>query len=357
MSAAQTPPPPPAMTAVTMVVSSTANDQLSAFHIVVQGMSLTSDSGKKVSVLSQARHSEFIHINGAMEPVVTASIPQDMYTAATVTVGSALFTCVALRPDGGLDISDFAYGQTPTADVTVTLISPIAISGDSMGLSLNLMVSQSASYNSCVGGGATTYAITPHFSLSAFAFSSQRVTSENGGVTGLDGQVTALDSDSRGFQISLPTAAALQVAATSVHITIDCATAWQGVPTYTDLHEGTFVDLDGAIQGDGSIAATRVAVEDPAAVNVMRGPLLLIAEAVPILQMYSGQQQGKDADFSGETNPGVIEVYADTNTVMLTGSAPAPGDTLRFYGLVFNDQGTLRMDCAQISPGVTALSQ
>jgi hypothetical protein len=57
------------------------------------------------------------------------------------------------------------------------------------------------------------------------------------------------------------------------------------------------------------------------------------------------------------TNPGVIEVYADTNTVMLTGSAPAPGDTLRFYGLVFNDQGTLRMDCAQISPGVTALSQ
>jgi hypothetical protein len=49
-------------------------------------------------------------------------------------------------------------------------------------------------------------------------------------------------------------------------------------------------------------------------------------------------------------------VYVDTNTVMLT-SAPAPGDTLRFYGLVFNDHGTLRMDCARISPGVTGLSQ
>ena len=49
--------------------------------------------------------------------------------------------------------------------------------------------------------------------------------------------------------------------------------------------------------------------------------------------------------------------YADTNTAMLTSSAPAPGDTLRFYGLVFNDHGTLRMDCARISPGVTELSQ
>ena len=47
----------------------------------------------------------------------------------------------------------------------------------------------------------------------------------------------------------------------------------------------------------------------------------------------------------------------DTDTVMLTSSAPAPGDTLRFYGLVFNDHGALRMDCARISPGVTGLSQ
>jgi hypothetical protein len=52
-------------------------------------------------------------------------------------------------------------------------------------------------------------------------------------------------------------------------------------------------------------------------------------------------------------NPGSIEVYADTSTATLTSSAPAPGDTLRFYGLVFNDHGTLRMDCAQISSGVT----
>ena len=56
------------------------------------------------------------------------------------------------------------------------------------------------------------------------------------------------------------------------------------------------------------------------------------------------------------TNASVIFVYTDTGTTMLTSAAPALGDTLRFYGLVFNDQGTLRMDCAQVRPGVNALA-
>jgi hypothetical protein len=32
--------------------------------------------------------------------------------------------------------------------------------------------------------------------------------------------------------------------------------------------------------------------------------------------------------------------------------AAAVGDVLRFNGLVFNDNGTLRMDCAQVNDGV-----
>jgi hypothetical protein len=37
---------------------------------------------------------------------------------------------------------------------------------------------------------------------------------------------------------------------------------------------------------------------------------------------------------------------------MLNTQALAAGNTLRFYGLVFNDNGTLRMDCAQVNDGV-----
>jgi len=57
------------------------------------------------------------------------------------------------------------------------------------------------------------------------------------------------------------------------------------------------------------------------------------------------------------TNPGVVEVYVDSSTQMLNTMALAGGSTLRFNGLVFNDSGTLRMDCAQVNDGVTAASQ
>jgi hypothetical protein len=53
-----------------------------------------------------------------------------------------------------------------------------------------------------------------------------------------------------------------------------------------------------------------------------------------------------------ENNPGEVEVYVDSNTQLLNTQALAEGSTLRFYGLVFNDNGTLRMDCVQVNDGV-----
>ena len=194
-SSPASPPPPSAVTKVTLILSSTANDQLSEFDISFQGISLTNASGRTVSLLSQARSSEFIHVNGAMEPLLTATIPQGVYTAATASVGNAQFTCVTFQPTGGLAISTFNYGQTPNNDVTVTLLSPIVVSGNAMGLVLDMQVSQSASYGSCAHSGIVPYAITPAFNLSAFALSSQPAPAQKAAVTGLDGQITALDSD------------------------------------------------------------------------------------------------------------------------------------------------------------------
>jgi hypothetical protein len=52
------------------------------------------------------------------------------------------------------------------------------------------------------------------------------------------------------------------------------------------------------------------------------------------------------------TNPNTVIVYADINTQMLNTTPLAVGGVVRSYGLVFNDNGTLRMDCAQINDGV-----
>jgi hypothetical protein len=47
-----------------------------------------------------------------------------------------------------------------------------------------------------------------------------------------------------------------------------------------------------------------------------------------------------------------VIAYADSNTSKLTTNPIAVGSVVRVYGLVFNDNGTLRMDCAQINDGV-----
>jgi hypothetical protein len=453
MQSNPTPPPPPAMTAVTLTVTSTANDELTEFDISIKSLTLTSASGNQVSVPVTVASSEFMHVNGGSEPLATAMVPQDTYTAATATLGEADFTCIIELPTN-MVIAEFAYGQTPTANVTVTMPSPIVIGRGAIGLNLDLTVSKSASYNSCAGGSA--YAITPTFILTGFEFSSAAAGAGAGPgvVRTLDGEVTALDSDSMGFEMTLPSTE-------PVHVTVDGVTAWQGLSAVTDLRKGSFVDLDGTLRSDGSIAATRVAVADPDAIDVQRGPLLFVSNAEPVLEVVPRQMQGSDlradmevfsfststfavggaftnlgslpftpsftaqtmvagqtvyvstpafqytgpyqatattvtlmpqtingtvtgistssgftvysvalgsydmfpnlAQQPGQTalltNPGTIEVYADTNTTMLTAAAPKPGDTLRFYGLVFNDQGTLRMDCAQLAAGVTALSQ
>ena len=52
------------------------------------------------------------------------------------------------------------------------------------------------------------------------------------------------------------------------------------------------------------------------------------------------------------TNPGSVVVYIDTSTQTLNTAPLAIGSLLRFNGLVFNDNGTLRMDCAEVWDGV-----
>jgi len=51
-------------------------------------------------------------------------------------------------------------------------------------------------------------------------------------------------------------------------------------------------------------------------------------------------------------DPNHVQVYVDNNTQQLNSHPLSSGSTVRFYGLVFNDNGTLKMDCAQISDGV-----
>jgi hypothetical protein len=52
-------------------------------------------------------------------------------------------------------------------------------------------------------------------------------------------------------------------------------------------------------------------------------------------------------------DPSAVVVYADSNTQLVGTATPPQGSAVRFRGLLLEDNGTLRMDCDQINPGVT----
>jgi Domain of unknown function (DUF5666) len=453
-------------TNVSVLLTSTGNDQLSEFDIGFLGITLTSQSGKTATLLPTSASgsgpgAEFVEINGTAQPLVTTSVPQDIYTAATVTLNGGQFVCIQLGPDDGeqvLDTSTYNFDGVPASSVTVNLPSPITVTGASMGLSLDLLVAQSATYSACfTPGGFSTSSLTPTFNLTPLMLSPSPTNASNGKVT-LDGQVTAIGTSGNTFTLSLPDAEGVR----SISVGSNSSTVYeQGINSFSALAVGTFVDMDGAIQSDGSLLATRVAVEDPAAADIFSGPIIEVAPSVLIVNMLPRQQQGQDfvryyqggpipvnfgsaifqisgqlanlgnlpfvpsfsassmvpgqdvyfsvatyAAFTGgpfptattmtlmpqtidatvvgsstsgsftdytvslasydlfpnlavqpgqttvENNPSQVEVYVDTSTQMLNTQPLTAGSTLRFYGLVFNDNGTLRMDCAQVNDGV-----
>jgi hypothetical protein len=466
--AKKAPPPFSGDTEVTVVVSSTANDALSEFNLDIQSLTLTSQSGATVPVLAGDWPVEFMHLNGEIEPVVALPIPQGIYTAATAVIGSASFTCLTVMPassdtPGSLDESTYAYGYTPNSQVTVTLPSPITITGDAMGLTLNLQVSQSASYPSTCyppESGISQYSINPTFNVTPMTFAAQPTNAGNGKVNEVEGEVSALGTTGGSFTMSLATLANPRRA---ISVSSDSNTAYQGIGNFSALQVGTFVDMDGTILPDGSVLATRIASYNPTALNEMIGPLEQLAASESNFFSFPTEQQGQTysaqsgaqslgvysyssstsygisgqmsnlsslpfvpsfnasnmvtgqnvaifsqqitdyygGDYTPATtmtlmpqiingtvlgsassgsftdytvalasydlfptlaaqpgqsivlnNPGQVEVYVDGNTQQLNTQAVAAGNTLRFYGLVFNDNGTLRMDCAQVSEGV-----
>lgn len=466
-------PPFSGNTNVTVLLSSTANDQLVQFAVGITGITLTTRSGKTVTLFSEPQGSqqlaEFIHINGGATPLISQSVPQGLYTSASVTVGQSFFACATLTPSGGLDTSEFFFGTDPTnapaATVTVNLPSPITVTGSRMGLLLDLQVAESVTYQTCFSQVIQPFSVTPTFNLTPVSFAAQATNRTNGKVNELEGEVSTVGSSGNTLAFAWPDDPL------SFLFTANSNTVFQGINGVSDLAVGTFATVDGAVQADGSILASRVAVHDATVsnVSVLQGPIVQVATADPAgnkpagwvfgtrqqgffednheasitmpyefsnaefqisggmtnLQnlpfapsfnssnMVAGQnvfvtthatQQGSPAyipvatvtllpqtingtvtgvsqagsftDYTvslapydlfpalavqqGQTtllnSPNQVEVYVDNNTQTLNTQAAAPGNTLRFNGMIFNDNGTLRMDCSEIDDGVTATS-
>jgi hypothetical protein len=459
-----TPPKFSGNTSVTVLLASTGNDQVTQFPVELQTLTLTNQAGKAVTLLSSQQPSEFMHLNGGIEPFTTVTVPQGIYSSATVTVGQAAFVCLVQDPEtGGLEIATYSIiNQGPT----VNLASPITVTGSSMALLLNMQVSTSAVFPGCYSSPPFEgFSLTPTFNLTPFALSASPTNSGNGKLSGLDAEVASVQMSGSSLTLTI---AGGPYGTRTLSASSNNQTVFQGISGASALSPGMFLNVDGAIQSDGSLLTPRIAVEDLSAINQISGPLMFVDSVDPILMQYGRTELGTlvpdngqslyfdtpDFDFSsaafnisgqltnlqslpfvpsftaanmvagqnvgitsptlslvggiytpantitlvpqtinatvvssqpagsftdytislasydlfptlavqqGQTtllnNPSQVEVYVDSNTQMLNTQALAPGSILLFYGLVFNDNGTLRMDCAQVNDGVTATPQ
>jgi len=335
----------------------------------------------------------------------------------------------------------------------VNLPTPITITGAAMALSLDLQVSKSIQFSACPSLGVGQYSFTPAFNLTPVTFASHPSNVGNGKLTGLTGVITSVDSTESSFTL---TTADDPVWSASTNE----ATVFQGVTGTSSLVVGMPVNMDAAIQVDGSLLATRIEVDDTSTtdLSITRGPLALIGSSLPTLAflgqtdqgyLYSGFVTGEQSfadinstaifQISGQltnlqnlpfaasftqsnmvagqdisltlhalynayaplttvtltpqtingtvntvsssegfdiytvtlapydlfptlavqsgqttllTNPNTVVVYVDSSTQQLNSGVIAIGSVLRFNGLVFNDNGTLRMDCMQVNDGV-----
>ena len=292
--------PPAGNTTVAILLSATANDKLAQYELNFEDLTLTSQSGKTVSVLTTAQNTsglntpEFVHLNANASTLLSTSVPDDTYTSATLTVGGAQFTCISINPqDQSLTTSVFAYGATPQGQVTVTLPQPIVVNGDAMNLSMQLNMAKSYTLDQCVGGSVLdAYTITPTFNLTAADLSSPPTNYLNGRETDVLGQVSATTGS--GFTVTTGYSEGSSTPLPTQNVAVNSATIYQGISGLSALTVGTFVDMDLAAQADGSLMATRVAVEDPQAVDTLMGPLLQVVDTLPIVLFFSGQPQGPD---------------------------------------------------------------
>jgi hypothetical protein len=69
-------PPLSGNTQVTVVLTSTANDRVTEFDLEFQNLLLSSRSGRTVNLLAVRQPSEFIHLNGDVDPLATTTVPQ-----------------------------------------------------------------------------------------------------------------------------------------------------------------------------------------------------------------------------------------------------------------------------------------
>lgn len=288
-STLHTGPPTGGPTTVAIQLSSTGNDQFIHFNMTIEQISLTNQAGKTTTIFSTPTDVDFIPSNGNAAPFATASVPQDVYTAASVTLSVPRFSYVSSDAQGNIYFTTDSLGVGVGTPPVVTLPSPITVGGSAMGLTLNLQTALSGSF---IGfpPNQISYTLNPTFTVSSFAIPTGAETPLNGACIGIAAQVTAINSSTHSITV-VPAGHPL-TGTQSFTVAYNSGTQYQGISSASGLSVGSLVNMDLALQPDASYAATRIDVQDALATNVATGQLAQIAPSLGHVSLVATEEDG-----------------------------------------------------------------
>ena len=317
----------PGNTMVTVLATSTANDQLSQFDLSFNSISLTDESGNTASLLPAPEHAEFIHRNGSPEPLFTTTIPENTYVSAIAQIGPERIACMGTLLDGRNRSSIVDYGYTPDERVKIVIPQPLKISGSNMRLMFDLKVSQSATWSPSSCPTASTYSLTPTLELTSIS-STQDVK-----MAGMTGLVSSVDPITESLVVTSGESAADGLdnngaaktwQAPKWTISLGKGTAYQGVSGLSSVQAGMPVSFDGVLQNDGSVIATRLQVADTetSKLSVFRGPLARVFNDQPVIMALGTEQYGDFRESAtGGIFLGVVSFSYDNASFQISGGS------------------------------------
>jgi hypothetical protein len=294
---------------VAIQLSSKANDELVQYTTQIASISLTNQAGKTTTIFNTPTNVDFIPANGNAYPLATVQVPQDIYTAASINMYTPNFRYTFLDSTGSDNTVNYTYlGATPVPVVVVS--QPVTISGSAMGLTLLLDMSKSLVISNYIMPQLSTFTGNPTLDLSVFPLTAPATTPLNGKCIGLAGQITAMNMANSSMTVTLAGDGATgpgqgllygaYLPGASFNAALGSGTQYQGVAAASGLATGDFVNVDLALEPDGSYAATRVEVQDATATNVTANLVQYSSAQYSGLESMTTQYQGSQLESSDE---------------------------------------------------------
>jgi Domain of unknown function (DUF5666) len=253
---------PSGNTRATLLITADNNAQIPIIHLDLESVTLMKTDGTSVPILTTPQTVELGSLNGSARPLVMATVPQGLYTSVEMTYGASTFVVIdESAGPGTTEVATYNLGNaspTTTQPLKTYLNPALNVTGNTMGILLDLNIPKSITYTPYLdgsssiqpNGGKSTFA--PALSLTGVTVAAQPSTMLDGLVEDVHGQVT---TSSAGVLTMTSEDGA------SLNFDTSSATVFAGISGTAAPAVGSYVDVDAALQADGSMLATRVQTE------------------------------------------------------------------------------------------------